>query len=67
VISRADLIGGAMPAFVSAGTGIFLAIVVSVMHASLRYRLDRIVLELDAATVQIVDFVSSFKNKSNAA
>lgn len=67
VISRADLIGGAMPAFVSAGTGIFLAIVVSVMHASLRYRLDRIVLELDAATVQIVDFVSSFKNKNNAA
>ena len=45
--------------------GIFVAIVVSVLFASLTFRLNRIVLELDAATAQIVDQVSSFGVKGN--
>ena len=65
VVSRFDLIGSAMPALLSAAVGIFVAIVVSVLFASLTFRLNRIVLELDAATAQIVDQVSSFGVKGN--
>jgi biopolymer transport protein ExbB len=65
VVARFDLIGSAMPALLSAAMGIFVSIVVSVLFASLKFRFNKIVLELDAATTQIVDQVASFGVKDN--
>lgn len=63
VVSRADLFGGAMEALVSAALGLAVAIPVAVMYGSLRVRLDRTVVELEAAASQIVGYLSSTKEK----
>ena len=57
--SRADLVGGAMEALVSAALGLAVAIAVTVMYGSLRVRLDRIVVELEAAASQIVGYLAT--------
>jgi len=62
VVSRADLMGGAMQALVTAAVGLGVAIPVMVMHASLRVRLDRIVVELEAAASLIVGHLSGGKD-----
>ena len=63
VVSRADLFGGAMESLVSAALGLAVAIPVTVMYGSLRVRLDRTVVELEAAASQIVGYISSAKEK----
>ena len=57
--SRAALVGGAMEALVSAALGLAVAIAVTVMYGSLRVRLDRIVVELEAAASQIVGYLAT--------
>ena len=57
--SRADLVGGAMEALVSAALGLAVAIAVTVMYGSLRVRLDRIVVELETAASQIVGYLAT--------
>ena len=57
--SRADLVGGAMEALVSAALGLAVALAVTVMYGSLRVRLDRIVVELEAAASQIVGYLAT--------
>lgn len=47
----------------SAALGLAVAIPVTVMYGSLRVRLDRTVVELEAAASQIVGFLSSMKEK----
>jgi len=61
VVSRADLMNGSMEALVAAAVGLGVAIPVMVMHASLRVRLDRIVVELEAAASQIVGYLAGGK------
>ncbi len=59
VISRADLLSGAMEALVAAAMGLVVAIPVTVMYSSLRVRLDRTVVELEAAATLIVGYFTS--------
>jgi len=61
VVSRADLMNGAMQALSAAALGLFVGIVVTVMYGSLRVRLDRAVVELEAAASQIVGYISTSK------
>lgn len=61
LVSRADLLNGSMEALTSAALGLLVAIPVTVMYGSLRVRLDRTVVELEAAASQIVGFLSSLK------
>lgn len=63
LVSRADLMNGAMEALVSAALGLAVAIPVSVMYGSLRVRLDRIVVELEAAASQIIGYISTAKEE----
>jgi len=60
---RADLLTGTMQALVVAAVGIAIAIIVSVMYGSLRVRLDRTVVDLEAAASQIIGYISSQKEK----
>ena len=59
VISRADLLSGAMEALVAAAMGLAVAIPVTVMYSSLRVRLDRTIVELEAAATLIVGYFTS--------
>lgn len=59
LVSRADLFSGAMEALVSAALGLAVAIPVMVMYGSLRVRLDRTVVDLEAAASQIVGYIST--------
>jgi len=62
VVARADLLNGAMESLVVAAVGLGVAIPVMVMHASLRVRLDRIIVELEAAASMIVGYLSEGKD-----
>ncbi|MCR5753103.1 MAG: MotA/TolQ/ExbB proton channel family protein [Kiritimatiellae bacterium] len=64
IVSRADLFDGAMEAMVAAAAGLAVAIPVSVMYGSLRVRLERTVVELEAAASQIVGYISTRKEDS---
>lgn len=58
VVSRADLSGASMEALVSAAVGLAVAIPASVMYSMLRLRMERIVVEMEAAASQIVDYIT---------
>ena len=64
LVSRADLLNGSMEALVSAALGLVVAIPVTVMYGSLRVRLDRTIVELEAAASRIVGYLSALKEKS---
>ena len=64
IVSRADLFGNAMEALVSAAVGLAVAIVVSVMYGSLRVRLERTVVELEAAASQIIGYICMRKEEN---
>ena len=63
LVSRADLLTGSMEALVSAAIGLFVGILATVMYGSLRVRLDRTVVELEAAASQAVGYLSAMKEK----
>ena len=63
LVSRADLLGGSMEALVSAAVGLFIGVMATVMYGSLRVRLERTVVELEAAASQIIGFLSALKEK----
>ena len=54
LVSRANLSAASMEALVSAAVGLAVAIPVSVMYSMLRLRMERIVVEMEAAASQIV-------------
>ena len=54
LVSRVDLVGSSMEALVSAATGLAVAIPTYVMFGMLRLRMERIVVEMEAAASQIV-------------
>ena len=59
IVTKAALMSSAMEALVPAALGLAVAIPIAVMHGSLRIRMDRIVVELEAAATSIVGFVTS--------
>ena len=63
LVSRADMLGGSMEALVSAALGLFVGVMATVMYGSLRVRLDRTVVELEAAASQVVGYLSAMKEK----
>lgn len=63
IVSRADLMNGAMEALVTAALGLGVMIPVLIMYGSLRVRLDRIVVELEAAATQIIGYISSRRDE----
>ena len=63
LVTRADLLGGTMDALVSAAMGLAVGVVATVMYGSLRVRLDRTVIELEAAASQVVAYLSALKEK----
>jgi len=64
VVARADLMSGAMEALTSAALGLAVAIPVAVMYGSLRVRLDRTIVDLEAAASQITGYISAQKEKA---
>ena len=64
IVSRAELMTSAMEALVSAAMGLAVAIPVAVMYGMLRTRMDRLVLELEAAASSILGYIA---NKEAAA
>lgn len=63
LVSRADLLGGTMEALVAAAFGLLVGVFATVMYGSLRVRLDRTVVELEAAASQIIGFLSAMKER----
>ena len=61
IVSRADLLNGAMDALVTAAFGLAVAVPVAVMYGSLRVRLDRTVVEMEAAANVIVGYLTEGK------
>jgi len=59
VVSRPELFSAALGALVTAAAGIAVAICVSVMYGILRIRLDRLVVDLEAAASQIVGYIAT--------
>jgi biopolymer transport protein ExbB len=59
LVARADLLGAASEAVVSAALGLFVAIPVAVMYGILRVRMERLVVELEAAASQIVGYLAT--------
>ena len=63
LVTRAELLNGSMDALVSAAMGLAVGVVATVMYGSLRVRLDRTVIELEAAASQVVAYLSALKEK----
>ena len=63
LVSRTDLLGGSMEALVSAAIGLFVGVMATVMYGSLRVRLERTVVELEAAASQKIGYLSAMKEK----
>lgn len=59
LVTRADLITLSSEAFVSAALGLAVAIPVIVMYASLRIRLDRLVVNLEAAATEVMSYLTA--------
>lgn len=67
LVFRVDLINSSMEALVSAAMGLAVAIPVVIMYGSLRVRLDRMVVELEAAASQIVGYLSMRRERGDFA
>ena len=63
LVSRADLLNGSMEALVSAAFGLLVGVLATVMYGSLRVRLDRTVVELEAAASQVIGYLSAMKER----
>ena len=61
LVSRASLMGASMEALVAAALGLVVTIPVAVMYSMLRVRVERLVVELEAAANQIVSHLLANK------
>lgn len=61
LVTRADLLGGAVQALTAAAAGLVVAISVQVMYGMLHVRLDRLVVELEAAASEILAILSGHR------
>ena len=64
LVTRADLLDGAMQALVAAAAGLIVAIAVQVMYGMLHVRLDRVVVELEAAASEILALLSTRRGEA---
>ncbi len=64
LVTRADLLGGAMQSLVAAAAGLVVAISVQVMYGMLHVRLDRLVVELEAAASDILGILAGRREVS---
>lgn len=67
LVSRAELLDSSMESLVATALGLAVAIPVSVMYGSLRVRLERTVVEMEAAASQIVGYLSDRGGKAGEA
>lgn len=58
LVSRPELFSAASGALLSAAAGLAVAICISVMYGVLRIRLDRLVVDLEAAASQIIGYIA---------
>ena len=61
LVTRADLIGGAMQTLSAAAAGIVVAVSVQVMYGMLRVRLDRLTTDLEAAASEILGILAAHR------
>ena len=61
LVTRADLIGGAMQTLGAAALGIVVAVSVQVMYGVLRVRLDRLTTDLEAAASEILGIIAAHR------
>ena len=59
LVARADLLGGAMQSLTATAAGLVVAISVQVMYGMLHVRLDRLVVELEAAASDILGLLAA--------
>ena len=59
LVTRADLIGSTMESLLAAALGLMIAIPVVVMHSMLQTRLQRLIVEIDAAASRITGYIST--------
>ena len=64
LVTRADLIGGAMQTRGAAAAGIVVAVSVQVMYGMLRVRLDHLTADLEAAASQILGILAAHREVS---
>jgi biopolymer transport protein ExbB len=67
LVSRAELLDASMESLVATALGLAVTIPVSILYGSLRVRLERTVVELEAAASQIVGYLSERSGKGGAA
>ena len=63
LVARADLLNSSMEALLSAALGLGVAIPVAVMYDVLRVRMERIVVEMEAAASQITGYIATREAK----
>ena len=63
IVARADLLNSSMEALLSAALGLGVAIPVAVMYGVLRVRMERIVVEMEAAASQITGYIATKEAK----
>ena len=63
LVARADLLNSSMEARLSAALGLGIAIPVAVMYGVLRVRMERIVVEMEAAASQITGYIATREAK----
>lgn len=63
LVTRADLLNSSMEALLSAALGLGVAIPVAVMYGVLRVRMERIVVEMEAAASQITGYIATREAK----
>ena len=63
LVARADLLNSSMEALLSAALGLGIAIPVAVMYGVLRVRMERIVVEMEAAASQITGDIATREAK----
>ena len=61
LVTRADLIGGAMQSLGAAAAGIIVAVSVQVMYGTQRVRLDRLTADLEAAASEILGILAAHR------
>ena len=63
LVAKADLLNSSMEALLSAALGLGVAIPVAVMYGVLRVRMERIVVEMEAAASQITGYIATREAK----
>ena len=64
LVVRADLMGAAAQSLTAAAAGLIVAVAVQTMYAMLHVRLDRLVVELEAAASEIVGLLAGLREVS---